>query len=239
MSEYFANFLSTRLNSWLADRGLAKASSSSTTPMPVGEDGTPARVFLHVGCGHARKSSAGPGFQTDDWQEIRLDIDRSVHPDIVGTMLDMSAVASGSVDAVYSSHSLEHLYAHEVALALIEMQRVLKPDGFLVITVPDLQSTAQMVAEDRLFETAYISPAGPITPFDILFGHRGMVAANGYMAHHSGFTLSTMMSLLKESGFGAVAGQRREAAFDLWVIAAMAPLPDAEMLALATLHLPN
>jgi predicted SAM-dependent methyltransferase len=40
----------------------------------------------------------------------------------------MSALATGSVDAVVSSHNMEHLYPHEVPLALAEFVRVLKPD---------------------------------------------------------------------------------------------------------------
>ena len=35
-------------------------------------------------------------------------------------MTDMSMVDSAAVDAVWSSHNLEHLYAHEVPVALGE-----------------------------------------------------------------------------------------------------------------------
>ena len=49
--------------------------------------------------------------------EIRFDIDSSVKPDIVGSMTDMSAIISGGFDAIYSSHNIEHLYAHEVDTA--------------------------------------------------------------------------------------------------------------------------
>lgn len=115
---------------------------------------------------------------------MRLDIDSAVKPDIIGTMTDISAVADGSVDAIFSSHNIEHLYPHEVPLALGEFMRVLKPDGFSVITCPDLQSVAALVAEDKLLDPAYTSPAGAIAPLDILYGHRAsMAAGNTYMAH--------------------------------------------------------
>jgi len=71
-----------------------------------------------------------------------LDIDPSVAPDIVGTMTDMSAVATASIDAIFSSHNIEHLYPHEVPIALAEFLRVLKDDGFAVVTCPDLRSQA-------------------------------------------------------------------------------------------------
>ena len=95
------------------------------------------KTFLHVGCVPKRKDKTTRGFATDLWQEIRLDIDPSVAPDITGTMTDMSAVPSASVDAIFSSHNIEHLYPHEVPVALAEFKRVLKPDGFAVITCPD------------------------------------------------------------------------------------------------------
>ena len=108
------------------------------------------KSFLHVGCGPKHKDQTTKGFNTDEWQEIRFDIDESVNPDLVGTMTDMSSVASESVDAVFSSHNIEHLYPHDVPVALGEFLRVLKPDGFVVITCPDLQTVCALVAEDKL-----------------------------------------------------------------------------------------
>ena len=125
-------------------------------------------TFLHVGCGPKRKDQTTRAFNSPDWNELRLDIDPSVQPDIIGTMTDMSALADASVDAIFSSHNIEHLYPHEVPLALAEFKRVLKADGFVVITCPDLQSVCALVAQDKLLEPAYTAPAGPIAPLDIL-----------------------------------------------------------------------
>jgi hypothetical protein len=82
-------------------------------------------TLLHVGCGPNRKEQTTRGFNTPEWHELRLDIDPSVAPDVVGTMTDMAAVADASVDAIFSSHNLEHLEAHEVPVALKEFLRVL------------------------------------------------------------------------------------------------------------------
>ena len=112
------------------------------------------KTFLHVGCGPKRKERTTRGFNTDAWSEIRLDIDPSVSPDVTGTMTDMASVSAGSVNAVFSSHNIEHLYPHEVPQALSEFKRVLSPDGFVVITCPDLQSVCALVAEDKLTEPA-------------------------------------------------------------------------------------
>ena len=173
-------------------------------------------VFLHVGCGHLHQDRTP--FANNKWREIRLDIDQSVQPDVVGTMTDMSAVPSGSVDAVFSSHNIEHLYPHEVPIALAEFNRVLKSDGFVLITCPDLQSVCALVANDLLTEPAYHSSMGPIAPLDILYGlRRSLNSGNLYMAHRSGFTKKVMASTLLQSGF--LAGVRSiPDVFQLWAI---------------------
>jgi SAM-dependent methyltransferase len=198
------------------------------------------RTFLHVGCGGSRKEHTTPAFARDDWRELRFDIDAKAQPDIVGTMTDMASVASASVDALYSAHNIEHLYPHEVPLALAEFHRVLKPDGFLVLTCPDLQSVSALVAEGRLIEPAYVSPAGPIAPLDILFGLRSALAAgNHYMAHKCGFTAPLLTRELMAAGFSSVAHLRRPASFDLWAVASKSPLAEPVLRQLAESHLPN
>ena len=119
-------------------------------------------------------------------------------------------------------------------LALAEFHRTLKDDGFAIITCPDVQAAAQMIAEDRMFETAYESPAGSITPFDIFYSYRPFVAANPeWMSHHCGFTLTTLMAVLRQAGFAVVHGLRRPGAFDLWVLASKSLRSQADMEALA------
>jgi hypothetical protein len=40
---------------------------------------------------------------------------------------------------------------------------VIKPDGFAIITCPDLKAICQLVAQDRLTDPAHESPMGPIS----------------------------------------------------------------------------
>ena len=195
--------------------------------------------LLHVGCGPKRKAQTTRGFNTDDWSEIRLDIDPSVSPDVTGTMTEMSSVASGSVDAIFSSHNIEHLYPHEVPVALAEFLRVLNDDGFAVITCPDLKSVCALVAEDKLTDTAYTSPAGPIAPIDILYGHRPpMARGNLYMAHRCGFTAKVLSGTLQAAGFKSIATVTRASAFDLWALASKSVRTESEIRELAGLHFP-
>jgi SAM-dependent methyltransferase len=177
------------------------------------------KTLLHVGCGWTDKSKL-KGFDSDDWQEIRFDINPSVYPDIEGTLTDMEAVATESVDAIYSSHNIEHVFPHEVHSVLLEFHRVLKQDGFVVLTCPDLVSVCQAVASDKLMETLYESPAGPIAPIDILYGLRSDIAkGNVYMAHKTGFTYSTLCKAFFQAGFKYNFGAARPEHFDLWTVA--------------------
>ena len=208
-------------------------------PSPLSAQGI-MKTLLHVGCGPKRKSQTTRGFNHDGWRELRLDIDANVQPDVTGTMTDMSAVATGSVDAVFSSHNIEHLYPHEVPLALAEFVRVLADDGFAVITCPDLQSVCALVAQDKLTEPAYTSPAGPIAPLDILYGHRPpMARGNLYMAHRCGFTQRVLVATLRAAGFAMVASRVRPQQFDLWAVASKSARSDEEMRELAQAHFPR
>jgi SAM-dependent methyltransferase len=196
------------------------------------------KTFLHVGCSWQNKSGL-KGFDSDEWREIRFDIDPSVSPDIVGTLTDMHAVATGSVDAIYSSHNIEHVFPHEVHTVLLEFHRVLKEDGIVVLTCPDLLSVCKAVANDKLIDTLYISPAGPIAPIDILYGHRDSVAEGKiYMAHKTGFTYSTLNSALFEAGFKFNLGAARPSAYDLWFVSFKQHMSNEEGTKIAMSFLP-
>lgn len=175
--------------------------------------------LLHVGCGLSRRESLPHFFQSAQWNEIRLDIDPQVKPDILGSILDLSAVADSSVDAIWSSHNLEHVNSFEVPIALTEFRRVLKPSGFVLITVPDLRAITKYVANHDLDQPLYQSAAGSITAMDIIFGHQASLASgHQYMAHRTGFTANLLGKVLLDAGFSEVRvheGQR----WDLWALA--------------------
>ena len=196
------------------------------------------KKLLHVGCGPKRKADL-KGFDSDNWIEIRFDIDSKAKPDILGTLTDMSQVGDESVDAIYSSHNIEHLYVHEVAIALKEFHRILRPDGIVVLTCPDLQSVCAAVANDRLLDPLFDTPGGPITPMDILYGHRGYLAKGRiHMAHKCGFTYSVLSGSFTAAGFGSTYGGSRPRSFDLWLVASKSVRSDPEMQELGAIFLP-
>ena len=177
---------------------------------------------LNVGSGVAVRQKLHTIFHSPDWQEVRFDIDPGVRPDLLGDMTDMrGVVASESFDAVWSSHNIEHLYDHEAPKALAEFRRILKPHGFAIINCPDMLSIARQIVEHGLEAAAYMSPAGPISPLDMLFGFgRAIASGNTFMAHRTGFTVERLRRLLEASGF-AESWVAPGKGFDLWAVALM------------------
>jgi SAM-dependent methyltransferase len=173
------------------------------------------KIVLNVGCGYSARQGLHPAFQGAEWHEVRLDIDPAVNPDIICSIIDMRPIATSSIDAVWSSHNLEHLHRHEVPTALSEFIRVLRPGGQLLLTLPDLQRIAELVAGDGLEDEAYVSPSGPITPLDMIYGHTHSLARGSqHMAHKTGFTTRTLAQLLGDAGFAGVTLHRD--GFALW-----------------------
>lgn len=163
------------------------------------------RIALHVGCGPTDGQSLHQRFRGPEWREIRVDLDPDVKPDLVASITDLRPIVECSVDAVWSSHNLEHLSAHEVPVALGEFFRVLSPGGVVLITLPDLQQVAEFIVADKLEEVAYESAVGPITPLDCVFGlGKDIAAGRTLMAHRTGFTATTLRKHLERAGFGNV-----------------------------------
>jgi SAM-dependent methyltransferase len=186
-----------------------------------------------------RKDRTITAFAGDDWREVTLDIDERVRPDVVDRLPELATIADGSFDAVYSSHNIEHLYPHEIPVAFAAFRRVLKEDGFAIVTCPDLQTVAEALASGDIDTPLYMSSAGPVSALDMLYGFRPALArGNLFMAHHCGFTLKSLAAAFKSAGFARVAGLRRPEARDVWTIATRSALDTAEVDRLAKTYLP-
>lgn len=184
------------------------------------------RRVLNAGSGPASPLKLHAAFRRPGWAETRFDIEPSVKPDVLGSIVDMVEVASGSFDALWSSHNIEHIHSFQVPLALKEFRRILKPTGFALITCPDIERVAQLVVAGRLEEVAYVSPAGPITALDMLFGHSASIARGHVsMSHNTGFTVERLGNALIAAGFREVRVVKGHS-YDLWALAAATTLDD-------------
>jgi len=171
-------------------------------------------IVLNIGSGYPLRQKLPPLFQGPEWRELRHDPNPEIRPDILCPLTDLSPVATGTVDVVWSSHNLVHLPRHEVPQALAEFLRVLRPGGLLMASVLDLRRVCEFVAADALDEELYRAPSGPITALDMIYGHVDSIGQGAaYMAHRSGFTSTTLGHLLVAVGFVGV--EVSQADFDL------------------------
>lgn len=184
-----------RSTSWLSRRRRPQEPARIVAPPGV-------KLVLHVGCGAREEMGLHERFHGPQWREVRLDVDPGVEPDVVASITDMSPVPSASVDAVYSHHNIEHVFAHEVPQAMREFFRVLKPGGEVLLATPDLQTVARAIASGRLEDTLYRSGVGNVTALDVVYGFRSDIATGrDFMAHRTGFTLGTLARKLGDAGF--------------------------------------
>lgn len=95
--------------------------------------------------------------------------------------------AEGEVDAIYSSHVLEHLSCQEAEKFLRDAWRVLKPGGILRIVVPDLEQTtrAYLAELDALREGKQTDSAN----YDWL----KLELLDQLVRHHSGGAMGTYL----------------------------------------------
>ena len=89
------------------------------------------------------------------------------------------------------------------------------------------RTLAQLGAED----VAYVSPVGPITALDMVFGHAASIAkGNLFMAHKTGFTEDRIARLLLEARFEEVLVTKGRS-YDLFALALTPAADKAQILA--------
>lgn len=117
--------------------------------------------------------------------------------------------AEGTFQAIYSSHTLEHLYYADALRLLQECHRILKPGGVCRFVVPDLESIISRYMEarnkrepeggNRLMEELLVHersiPRGPLGLY-----HR----ITAYHQHKWMYDQESLQQLFREAGFTEV-----------------------------------
>lgn len=112
----------------------------------------PVMIKLNVGGGKGHPKLPG-------WLIVDLRDSADVRIDLTKDRLPFD---DGTVDVVFTSHTLEHIPPQSLGFVLGEFARVLKPGGVLRIGVPDIAlATRAYVNNDRTF-----FERSEVTPFD-------------------------------------------------------------------------
>ncbi|OHB50431.1 MAG: methyltransferase type 11 [Planctomycetes bacterium GWF2_41_51] len=139
----------------------------------------------------ARKLHIGGEKAHPEWEIFN--IQAGEHVDHVGDAGDLSRFDENTFDEIYASHVLEHFdYQYGLVKTLKEWRRVLKPDGKLYISVPDLEILSKLfLAKDQLeFKDRLLV-------MRMMFGGH----MNRYDYHFTGFDSDILGLYLGSAGF--------------------------------------
>jgi predicted SAM-dependent methyltransferase len=148
----------------------------------LGRDQDDNALRLHIG-GRQRK---------EGWKI--LDIQPRLEVDFIGCVTDLSKFYSNSFKDIYASHVLEHIPQTKMVNTLLELRRILRDDGRLMISVPDMDVLC------RLFLDKTLSLDERFHVMRIIFG--GQVDANDF--HYVGLNMDLMVDSLRTAGFSRI-----------------------------------
>lgn len=170
---------------------------------------------LDVGSSNVKLDAA----RFDGWQVATFDMDEEASPDYLGNVLYIERVLWPlSFDAVYASHILEHLHPWETVSVLRQFGKLLAPDGWLEVWVPDVFEAFTWALEHNmgLADALYMAPNGSnITLLDILYGWgREVKGGKGCFMHRMAFDWKVLRQCIEEAGYPSYKPLDRGRAFE-------------------------
>lgn len=120
---------------------------------------------------------------------LNVDVQERWKPDVVADGSHMPMFQDGSAELIVLHHVLEHFGCGEGDGMLRECHRILRPDGKLIVTVPDMRILAHGLLAGRITEETYL--------INIYGAYMGDEADR----HKFGFTTMTLSDTLHAAGF--------------------------------------
>ena len=126
------------------------------------------RNVLHIGCNSGGNTNIMNklfiGVEGIDINPKAIERAKSLYPNIpfkVGNICDLP-YSDGSFDGIYMLDILEHIYPEDVPVAINEIKRVLKKDGYVFIFVPR--------GDSRIFDPAHVQVFHKKEDIEIILG---------------------------------------------------------------------
>jgi len=145
-----------------------------------------------------------------DYDHVLLDVHMSHEPpDIImdAGEIDKHEFLREDFDAVYCSHMLEHLPRYKTGAVFKGLYHALKPDGFLLIRVPDIcEAIKDMVQKGKQFHQQPFPEAEEdivreVSYHGIIYGEDRFIKDNPYQRHNQAFTVESLCWGLEYVGF--------------------------------------
>jgi predicted SAM-dependent methyltransferase len=137
---------------------------------------------LHLACGHRFI----PGW-------VHVDLADMPHIDVQSPIDDLQWINDSTVDMIYISHGLCYLPPNQVHNAFDQWWRVLKPNGILRLSVPNLTAAWEVYQLTKDITTLY----------GALYGHMEITTATGkqIVQQHAQYDQSTLSKILTQHRF--------------------------------------
>jgi SAM-dependent methyltransferase len=145
------------------------------------------RKALDIGCGPIDRSNEFPDFDL-----VRVDIREEVNPDYRCDVRNLP-FGGAEFDLVFSSHVLEHISRDEWENTLNEWVRVLKPEGELILCLPNIEWAIEHRNEPENLDHV----------LNVFYGAQ----SNPYDFHYNGFWPERLKNHLTKLGFKIVGEQ--------------------------------
>jgi predicted SAM-dependent methyltransferase len=140
---------------------------------------------LHLGSG----SIYIPGF-------VNVDVDKRLKADVYDDISKLKKFTSNSYELIYACHVLEHFTHDEVPVVLKSWARVLKSEGEIYISVPDIDRIVKIYSDNW----AHFQTRGNTPWIGLIYGGQ----TNKYDFHKTGFNFNWLSSLLEDAGFHSI-----------------------------------
>jgi predicted SAM-dependent methyltransferase len=151
---------------------------------------------LNLGCGKDIKD----GY-------INIDAVKTNDKVIVGNIVNLTGFANDSIDEIVLSHVIEHLNNKDLRPALKEWNRVLKQNGKIIISTPNVIGTVKALLNKTLntngFARRYKNWSEEEVVFQMIYGRADIFGDNEpeTQQHKTGFSYNRLNRFLEECGF--------------------------------------
>lgn len=134
----------------------------------------------------------GSGQRPFSYPWINIDCQEKWNPDIIDNVITLDRIYTGSVDIIVAHHVLEHFVLEDGIRALKRWHEVLKDEGSLIITIPNIKVLAMYWLTNR------------IDDYTFFVNCMGAYMGSDYDTHKWHYTEDSLKSELEKIGFKKV-----------------------------------